>query len=200
MGWAIFRTAIIWLVGTTLGRGILHALNAKGYHPETWVSRMIGNIIPAKKKAASIPWILAGIFGLLVIVGWETFHVTERLERLWPSSPPTLRSLFDDDLNNSGMVIEPNNDMPILINGSRRLIRIKFVFDPVSRGYFIAFLLLQGEANYETSHWIGENFDAALRPFKIFMGGVITLPGDATGTRQPLMQARASSPHTRPLV
>jgi hypothetical protein len=87
MGWAIVRTTFAGLVGYILVRAILYALNSKGYHPEVPLGRMIGHIIPAKNKVTSNPWILAGIFGLVVVGGWYVGYETEWLKRLlWPEA------------------------------------------------------------------------------------------------------------------
>jgi hypothetical protein len=83
IAWAILQRALIFVVGTILGRGILLALNSKGYHPERWVAEVIGRV--AWPKTAAPPWIISGLLGLLLVAAWDLGHVGERLGRVWPT-------------------------------------------------------------------------------------------------------------------
>jgi hypothetical protein len=79
--WAILFTAFKWLVGTTIGRGILYFANSKGIYPERWVGTMIGKIVGTAPPGTG--WIMAGIFGLLCVVGWDVFGTDTKLRDLF---------------------------------------------------------------------------------------------------------------------
>lgn len=81
---AVLRTAVIWLVGTTIGRAILLVLNEGGFEPERWLSNTLGGLI----QSPVATWLLAAAFGVCFLVAWELLFVGKKLrETAFPRAP-----------------------------------------------------------------------------------------------------------------
>jgi hypothetical protein len=72
--------AAIWFFGTLIGRGILRYLHTLGLFPEKWIARTMR--FTMSRAPAGIGWILAGLFGVVLVAAWIGFGVDQRLQSL----------------------------------------------------------------------------------------------------------------------
>jgi hypothetical protein len=65
---ATLKRAVVLILGTALGKGILLFLGTIGIHPEEWVAAMLG---AAYANLDAIAWILSSIVGFVTLAVWE---------------------------------------------------------------------------------------------------------------------------------
>lgn len=82
----IIQGAIVWLVGTSIGRGILGFLAIKQIFPDKWVATVF-DVATSPANLQWILWSLAGFVGLALLVFWELVQ---------PLAWLRTRSAFDD--------------------------------------------------------------------------------------------------------
>ena len=83
---SILTRAAIWFFGTIIGRGILRYLHSLGLAPEQWIARTMR--FTMSRAPAGIGWILAGLFGLVLVATWIGFGIDQRLQSLGTHSEP----------------------------------------------------------------------------------------------------------------
>jgi hypothetical protein len=74
MGRDILTRALVVVLGTILGQGVLLALNGFGVHPERVVAAVLGHAVSGLSDRA-ILWIFSAVIGLLVLALWEAIGV-----------------------------------------------------------------------------------------------------------------------------
>lgn len=77
---AILLRAVVWILGTVLGRGILQFLNSRGYSPERWINEMIQRL--TTHRIPGINWIVAALIGFVCLGLWQVFDIGDRLQNM----------------------------------------------------------------------------------------------------------------------
>lgn len=74
MGRDILNRALVVVLGTILGQGVLLALNGFGVHPERVVAVVLRHAVSGLSDRAVL-WIFSAVIGLLVLALWEAIGV-----------------------------------------------------------------------------------------------------------------------------